>query len=75
MQWPPPPLPRALIVDGVEYRVPEWMEVGHSFFIPCLNHKRMYQAVLRHYTIRKWEFAQESTTDKNIWGIRVWRVV
>lgn len=73
--WPPPPLPKALVVDNVEYRVPEWMEVGHSFFVPCLNHKKMMQAVSKHYAIRGFKFTHAEDTYKNILGIRVWRVL
>lgn len=73
--WPPPPLPKVLLVDNVEYRVPEWMEVGHSFFLPCLNHKQMMQAVAAHYAIRNFKFTHVEDTRKNILGIRVWRVL
>lgn len=75
MQWPPPPLAKALVVDGVQYRVPEWMEVGTSIFLPCLNHKGMFSAVRRHYAIRSFKFTYTEDVDKNILGIRVWRVL
>lgn len=74
MDWPPPPLKPYLEVDGVCYKVPEWLEVGNSFFIPCLQHQRMYQCVMGHYSIRDFQLTHEVTTDKNILGIRVWRV-
>ena len=75
MSWPPPPLARYLVVDNVSYKVPEWIEPGHSFFLPCLAPKRMMQAVTKHYAIRGFKFTHAETTSKNILGVRVWRVL
>ena len=75
MSWPPPPLARYLVVDNVSYKVPEWIEPGHSFFLPCLVPKRMMQAVTKHYAIRGFKFTHAETTSKNILGVRVWRVL
>lgn len=74
MEWPPPPLKPHLEVDGVRYKLPEWLEVGCSIFLPCLNHPKMYANVAAYYAIRKFQFTYEVTTEKNLLGIRVWRV-
>lgn len=74
MEWPPPKLADYAEMDGVRYRLPEWLEVGNSFFVPCLDTTHMYQIIMGHYYIREFKLTHEVTTDKNILGIRVWRV-
>lgn len=64
----------SLRIDGVEYRVPGELEIGWGFFMPGLAHKRMMQAVRKHYAALGYRLDWVSRVESDLLGIRVWRV-
>lgn len=62
-----------IVLDGVTYRVPTYLEVGMSFFMPCLNHKKAIEVASRHYspwfTLKGYPWIEQGAL-----GVRLWRV-
>jgi hypothetical protein len=67
-------LPETLRIDGVEYKLPQWLEVGHSFFVPCLDPDRIWPRIEWHYNGMGWRFKYLTHVERNLCGMRVWRV-
>ena len=68
-------LPISLQIDGVTYRMPEWLDEGYGFFMPCLNATQAIQAVRRHYAPLKFRLEYTERVESGLLGIRVWRVL
>jgi hypothetical protein len=64
-----------LFPDGVRIVV-NWdaMLVGHSIFVPCLNHYRMVRDARKILSRRGWQFRFSVRTEDNILGVRIWRI-
>lgn len=69
-----PILPNILEVEGVEYGMPSYLEMGHSIFLPCLNTKKVFKEVKRHYAPWGWSLIWAERVEAGLLGIRVWRV-
>lgn len=69
----PRPIPLILLIDGVEYVIPQWLEVGQSFFMPCLNAEHAYKKVTAHYAPFKFKLVYRERIEADTLGIRVWR--
>lgn len=66
--------PLVLVIDGVQYRVPPMLEIGHSFFLPVLDGKRVMVTVRAHYQPQGYIFVWDEREESGLLGIRVWRV-
>lgn len=64
-----------LVYRGVHFKVPEWMEVGQSFFLPCLKTEELGSKVQRHYARTTMRITWEERIEADFLGIRVWRVL
>jgi hypothetical protein len=64
-----------LQIDGVEYNLPFYLQVGESIFLPGLAHQRMFRAVIQFYKPRNIKLVYRQWVDCGALGIRVWRVV
>jgi hypothetical protein len=67
-------LPKVMAVDGVSYKLPQWLNEGCSIFLPSINHKRTMKKLRRHYEERGWSLRYEERIEGGKLGIRVWRV-
>lgn len=59
----------------VRFRVPEWLEIGQSFFLPCLKAEELGGKVQRHYARTTMRVTWEERIEAGYLGIRVWRVL
>ena len=73
--WPPPSLPDTFRIHGVVYRVPGWLDVGTSFFIPSLDHQYTLTVLRMHYSPLNIRLGWHERIESGVLGIRVWRVV
>ena len=73
---PKPRLARSVLhYRGVSFTVPEWFEVGQSFFLPCLKAEELGSKVQRHYVRTTMRVMWEERIEADYLGIRVWRVL
>lgn len=65
-----------LYIDGVNYEVP-WddVEVGDSFFIPCLDTPRLIKKMHLKTKHFNWELTYDIHIEAGKWGVRFWRKV
>lgn len=68
-------LSNTLRIDGVTYRLPEWLDEGYGFFMPCLSPAKTAQAVRKHYAPLKIRLEYVERIESDLLGIRIWRVV
>lgn len=61
--------------DGVHIVV-DWgaLQVGSSFFVPCINTPAARRQVNGVFDRRGWKMRVYTGPEAGIWGIRVWRV-
>jgi hypothetical protein len=61
--------------DGVHIVV-DWgaLQVGSSFFIPCINTTAAKKQVKVVFGRRDWAMRSCIGAENGVWGIRVWRV-
>ena len=60
---------------GMSFSVPEWLEIGQSFFLPCLKAEELGGKVQRHYAGTTMRVMWEERIEADYLGIRVWRVL
>lgn len=69
------------LVDGrlvhreAEYQLPEWLEIGQSFFLPTLKSDELITKVKARYAARGIQVVHETRIEADHLGIRVWRVL
>lgn len=66
--------PTTLRMDGVTYRVPQTLDIGHSFFLPVLDARRAVGKVRSHYRPQGATLVYDERIEQGMFGIRVWRV-
>lgn len=71
----PHQLPEIAVIRGVAYYLPQWMEPGQSFFVPCLDARSMGTAMTIRYSRMGWKLAWAERIEEGLLGIRVWREV
>ena len=61
--------------DGVHIVV-DWgaLQVGSSFFVPCLNTTAAKKQIKTAFSRRGWKMRVYMGAEGDVWGIRVWRV-
>jgi hypothetical protein len=66
----------ALTINGVTYEIPwEEVDVGDSFFIPCVDTSAVI-ARMRHRVQKfNWEMTYDIRIEAGKWGVRFWRTV
>ena len=69
-----PIIPETTNIDGVEYKLPQWLEIGHSVFLPCCDWQRVFEIVSRHYAPCGWKLKARERVERDYLGVRVWRV-
>ena len=73
---PKPRLARSVLpYREVSFTVPEWLEIGQSFFLPCLKAEELGSKVQRHYAGTTMRMVWEERIEADYLGIRVWRVL
>lgn len=60
-------------LDGVKYELPQWLEIGTSFFIPALNLRKTVNAIGEHYKKAEFILTYAQWVEQGIWGVRFWR--
>ncbi len=71
----PHQLPEIVVIRGVKYRLPQWLEPGQSFFVPCLDARSMAGSIVNRYTYIGFKLAWAERIEQGMLGIRVWREV
>lgn len=71
----PHELPEVVTIRGVQYRLPQWLEPGQSFFAPCLDVRSMGAVMSGRYSRLGWKIAWAERIESGLLGIRVWREV
>jgi hypothetical protein len=63
-----------LYSDGLRFVV-DWdtLQVGGSFFFPCLNSTRALKSVGRVFEQRDWKYRFVVGVENHILGVRIWR--
>lgn len=72
---PPRLVKSRLAYKGAEYRLPEWLAPGQSFFLPTLTAAQLGEKVKARYTAQGMRIAVEERIEADLLGIRVWRVL
>jgi hypothetical protein len=67
-------IPETLVIDGVVYKLPQWLDVGQSIFIPCVNWQRVSRMVRAHYAPTRWELDVSPRVERSLLGLRLWRL-
>jgi hypothetical protein len=67
-------LPETIRIDGVDYKLPQWLEIGHSFFAPCVDPSRALPRIEWHYSGMGWKLRHAARIERGLYGVRVWRV-
>lgn len=63
-----------LHIDGVNYEVPwEDVDVGDSFFIPCVDTSRLTRLMNLKAKHLNWELTYDVRIEAGKWGVRFWR--
>lgn len=71
----PHELPEVAVIRGVKYRLPQWLEPGQSFFVPCLDARSMAGSIVNRYSRIGFGLAWAERIEQGLLGIRVWREV
>ena len=71
----PHELPEVVTIRGVKYRLPQWMEPGQSFFVPCLDARSMGSVMSGRYSRLGWKLTWAERIEQGLLGVRVWREV
>ena len=50
----PVQIPETLEINGVVYKLPQWLEIGQSIFLPCVDVQGTARHVRRHYAPHGW---------------------
>lgn len=74
-QKPPRLVDSKLMHLGAEYRLPEWLEPGQSFFLPTLKSEYLAKEVKARYERRGMRMRSQERIEAGYLGIRVWRVL
>lgn len=69
------PPPEILKFEGIEYRVPQFLGLNHSFFLPTLDPEAAFKVVAKHYLELGYKLTWTDRIEQNLLGIRVWRVL
>ena len=69
-----PPTSKTLRIAGVTFAVPATMQIGDSFFIPCMSQQETLAALRRHYTPQEYTLKTRARIEAGVQGMRVWRV-
>lgn len=64
-----------LVHRGAEYQLPQWLEIGQSFFLPTLKSDELGSRVKARYAARGIQVVHEMRIEADHLGIRVWRVL
>jgi hypothetical protein len=64
-----------LVHRGTEYQLPQWLEIGQSFFLPTLKSDELITKVKARYAARGIQVVHEMRIEADHLGIRVWRVL
>jgi len=72
---PPRLVDSRLVHNGAEYRLPEWLAPGQSFFLPTLKPKYLAEEVKARYAQRGMRMVYQERIEADYLGIRVWRVL
>jgi len=64
-----------LVHRGAEYQLPQWLEIGQSFFLPTLKSDELITKVKARYAARGIQVVHEMRIEADHLGIRVWRVL
>ena len=64
-----------LVHRGAEYQLPQWLEIGQSFFLPTLKSDELGRGVKARYAARGIQVVHETRIEADHLGIRVWRVL
>ena len=62
-------------IDGVQYRLPQWLEIGVSFFVPILDTKKAIKVVNEHYRDAHFAITHADWIEQGVWGVRFWRMM
>ena len=62
-------------IDGVKYKIPQWLEVGTSFFMPILDTKKAVKVVYEFYEDAKFPMTYCDWVEQGVWGVRFWRTM
>lgn len=62
-----------IVINGAQYRMPQWLDVGTSIFLPSVNHRMTYAAV-REWAPWGWKLTWRERIEGGLLGIRVWRI-
>ncbi len=71
----PHELPEVATIRGVRYRLPQWLEPGQSFFVPCLEARSMAWVLVHRYSRVGFKLTWAERIEDGMLGIRVWREV
>ena len=65
-----------IFVDGVKVTI-RWRGIGKgsSFFIPCLNTKRVVRQVKKLFSRAGWGLFYIVRVENGLFGVRIWRVL
>ena len=64
-----------MVLDGVEYKLPQWLDVGASFFVPSLDLKKTVNSVGEHYKHAKFSLHYAQWIEQGLLGVRFWREI
>jgi hypothetical protein len=65
-----------LTISGVTYEVPwEDVDVGDSFFIPCVDTSNAIERMRHKIKILNWDMTYDIRIEAGKWGVRFWRTV
>ena len=66
----------SLTIKGVTYEVPwETVDVGDSFFIPCVDTSSAVTRMREKIKRLNWDMTYEVRIEAGKWGVRFWRTV
>lgn len=69
------PPPEILRFEGVEYQVPQFLGLSHSFFLPTLNPEEAFKVISKHYSGLGYKLTWTDRIEQDLLGIRVWRLL
>jgi hypothetical protein len=70
----PVQIPETLEINGVVYKLPQWLEIGQSVFLPCVDVQGIARHVRRHYAPHGWRLETSQRVERSLLGVRVWRL-
>lgn len=63
-----------LRISGALFEVPKEMNIGDSFFVPCMSVQETVAALKRHYAPLEYTLKSRQRVEAGVQGARVWRV-